>query len=319
MREPCTLITGAAGFAGSHLIDLLPDSTRIVAWHRPGMPTLATPPHVTWQAVELTDPVAVTRALAEATPTHVYHLAGAPNVETSWRNAVPHLQINALGTHYLLEGLRAAGPPCRVLVVSSAQIYQPSDEPIHEDTPIVPASPYGVTKVAQDQLALRAHLDDGLDTVVARAFNHVGPRQEPGYAVPSFARQIARIEAGLDPPVLRVGNLEAWRDVTDVRDVAAAYVALMQNGQSGRAYNVCSGQAWRMSDLLDGLRRFSTVPVALETDPDRLRPNDIPMLRGDASRIRSEIGWAPVIPIEQTLRDTLAWWRERIAEERRPV
>jgi len=258
----------------------------------------------------------VARAVAEASPSHVYHLAGAPNVESSWRSAVPHLQINALGTHHLLEAVRRAGAACRILVVSSAQIYQGGSDPIDESAPIVPMSPYGATKVAQDQLALRAYLDDGLDTVVARAFNHTGPRQEPVYAVPSFARQIARIEAGLDRPVLRVGNLDAKRDLTDVRDVVAAYAALMARGQSGRAYNVCSGQAWRIGDLLDVLRGLSTTDVTLEPDPERMRPNDVPLLQGNATRLRQETGWSPAIPIERTLGDTLDWWRASVRAER---
>jgi len=316
MREHRTLITGAAGFAGSHLIDLLPDTTPIVAWHRPGLSPLDARPHVNWRAVELTDRHEVARAVAEASPSHVYHLAGAPNVESSWHNAVPHLQINALGTHHLLEAIRGVGGAgCRVLVVSSAQIYQGGSDPIDERAPIVPMSPYGATKVAQDQLALRAHRDDGLDTVVARAFNHTGPRQEPNYAVPSFARQIARIESGLERPVLRVGNLDARRDLTDVRDVVAAYMALMARGRSGRAYNVCSGQAWRIGDLLDVLRGLSTAEVMLEPDPDRMRPNDIPLLQGNATRLQKETGWKPVIPIEQTLRDTLDWWRASVRTE----
>jgi len=316
MSKSPTLITGAAGFAGSHLIDVLPATTPIVAWHRPGLPARDVRPNVSWQAVELTDRHAVARAVAEASPSHVYHLAGAPSVETSWRSAVPHLQINALGTHHLLEAVRTLGAVCRVLIVSSGQIYQGGSEPIGEDASIVPSSPYGATKVAQDQLALRAHLDDGLDTVVARPFNHTGPRQEANYAVPSFARQIARIEAGLDRPVLRVGNLDTKRDLTDVRDVVAAYIALMARGRSGHAYNVCSGRAWRIGDLLDTLRGLAQVAVVLEPDPDRLRPNDIPLLQGDATRLRTEIGWSPVIPIEQTLGDTLDWWREIVAAER---
>ncbi|MEO7190577.1 MAG: GDP-mannose 4,6-dehydratase [Vicinamibacterales bacterium] len=306
-----TLVTGANGFAGSHLLDVLGHGPELIAWYRPGT---ALPPgtRIQWQSVELTDAAAVARALREAEPDRIYHLAGAPSVESSWRNAVPHLQTNALGTHHLLEGVRLSGRATRVLVISSAQVYQASDDPIGEDTPLVPTSPYGFTKLGQDQLAARAHRDDGIDALVARPFNHIGPRQTPEFAVSSFARQIARIEAGLAPPELRVGNLEARRDFTDVRDVAAAYVALMNRGRSGGVYNVCSGRAFRMRDLLESLRSLASVEVHIETDPAKLRPSDMPVLQGDASRLARDLGWAPVIPIEQTLEDTLDWWREDV-------
>jgi GDP-4-dehydro-6-deoxy-D-mannose reductase len=148
---------------------------------------------------------------------------------------------------------------------------------------------------------------------VARPFNHIGPRQSPEFAIASFARQIAQIEAGLVPPVLRVGNLEPRRDISDVRDVVRAYVAIMERGRDGLAYNVCSGVARRIGDLLDTLRRLSTAGVAIELDEARLRPNDMPVLHGDATRLREDTGWAPQVPIDQTLQDTLDWWRGEIA------
>src|SRR5690606_30908938 len=172
-----------------------------------------------------------------------------------------------------------------------------------------PSNPYGLSKLAQDQLALRAALEEGFDVVVARPFNHIGPEQLPGFAVSSFARQIARIELGLDPPTLRVGNLEARRDITDVRDVVRAYVRIMESGTPGRAYNVCSGRSWRVRDLLHELLHFSAAEIEVEIDPARFRPNDVPTVQGDGSRIRSELGWTPEIPVERTLLDTLAWWR----------
>jgi GDP-4-dehydro-6-deoxy-D-mannose reductase len=206
--------------------------------------------------------------------------------------------------------------PCRVLVVSSAQVYQRSDEPIDEDTPLVPATPYGLSKLAQDRLAAAAVRDDHLDVVIARPFNHAGPRQSPAFAVASFARQIARIEAGLDPPELRVGNLDARRDLTDVRDVVEAYVRIMEGAPAGRPYNICSGRAWRVGDLLEELRHMSTVRIRVEVDPARLRPQDIPVIQGDASRLQADLGWSPRVPVEQTLHDTLEWWRQEIQNSR---
>jgi GDP-4-dehydro-6-deoxy-D-mannose reductase len=310
-RDNAILVTGAAGFAGSHLLDrLIGSGAPIVGWYRPDMPPPARA-DVQWRGVELTDRASVAAAIAEDTPAQIYHLAGAPSVETSWTNAVPHLRINALGTHHLLEAVRIAGLPCRVLVVTSAQVYETREQALDEDSRLRPSTPYGLTKLAQDELARQAAAE-GIDAIVARPFNHVGPRQTAGFAIASFARQVARLEAGLDASVMRVGNLEPRRDLSDVRDVADAYVRLMAKGVSGREYNVCAGTAHRIGDVLDTLLRLATGSVTRETDAARLRPNDVPVVLGDATRIRSEIGWSPRIPFETTLRDTLDWWRAEV-------
>ncbi len=311
-----TLVTGATGFAGGHLLDRLADRAPVVAWYRPDGREPDPDRHIDWRPVDLLDPVAVAEGLLDAAPSWVFHIAGAPQVDTSWRSVVPHLRTNVLGTHHLLEAVKMAGRPCRVLVVSSAQVYQPSDDPIAEHAPLVPANPYGLSKLAQDRLAARAAGEEGLDVVIARPFNHAGPRQSKAFAVSSFARQIARIEAGLAPPEIRVGNLDARRDLTDVRDVVEAYDSLMSDAPGGRPYNICSGRAWRMGDLLDELTHLSTVRVSVIVDHERLRPRDVPVLQGDATRIRSELGWTPRTPVEQTLADTLEWWRAEIRQGR---
>jgi GDP-4-dehydro-6-deoxy-D-mannose reductase len=312
MATGTTLVTGATGFVGGHMLDRLADRAPLAAWFRPDgrRPDERRP--LDWRAVDLTDRDAIVRALEHDRPARIFHIAGAPQVATSWRNPVPHLRINGLGTHYLLDAVRRAGRPCRVLVVSSAQVYQTSDEPITEDAPLRPSNPYGLSKLAQDQLALRAAAEDGLDVVVARPFNHTGPRQGPGFAVPGFARQIAAIEAGRAPAEIKVGNLDARRDLTDVRDVVDAYDRLMEAAPAGRPYNVCSGRAWRIGDLLEELLHLARVPVRVVIDEARLRPNDVPVLQGDATRIRTELDWAPHIPVEQTLADTLDWWRSEV-------
>lgn len=307
-----TLVTGATGFAGGHLLDRLIDHAPLVAWHRPGgRPADARRP-LDWRPVELLNGDAVTKAIDEARPAHIFHLAGAPQVAASFHNAVLHLQTNVMGTHNLLEAVRRAGRPCRVLVVTSGQIYQPSDEPISEDAPQIPPTPYGFSKLGQDQLALRSWTDDGLDVVIARPFNHAGPGQASAYAVASFARQIARIEAGLDPPELFVGNLDSRRDMTDVRDVVEAYLLLMRSAPAGRPFNICSGRAWRIGDLLEELLHLARVPIKVRIDQNRLRPADATVVQGDASRIRGELGWAPRIRVERMLSDTLEWWRGQI-------
>jgi GDP-4-dehydro-6-deoxy-D-mannose reductase len=312
MTSDPTLVTGATGFVGGHLIDRLAGSTPVVGWHRPDGRTPLQIAGVTWEAVDVLDRARVRAAIEATQPSRVVHLAGAPHVGASWKAVVAHLETNALGTHHLLEAVRALRHPCRVLVVTSAQIYQASDEPIDEGSPRVPSNPYGLSKLAADDLAMRAATEDNLDVVIARPFNHAGPRQSPEYVVSSFARQIARIEADLALPVIQVGNLEARRDLTDVRDVVAAYERLLDAAPTGRPYNICSGRAWRVADLLDELRQLSAVQVRIEIDEERLRPSDVPVIQGDATRIRTELGWSPKLSVEDTLRDTLDWWRGQV-------
>jgi GDP-4-dehydro-6-deoxy-D-mannose reductase len=312
MTDGATIVTGATGFAGRHLLDRLAGVAQLEAWHRPGGRAPDPARHVSWRAVDLTNRASVEAAIRDSRPARVYHLAGAPNVAASWDNAEAHLRINALGTYYLLEAMRAFAPGCRALIVTSAQIYRSSPEPIGEDSALGPSNPYGLSKLAQDDLARRAAAD-GLDVVIARPFNHIGPLQEPGFAVSSFARQIARIERGLESPELRVGNLEAERDITDVRDVVAAYQCVMERAARGRVYNICSGQTRRIRTLLDALLGLSPLQIRVEIDPERFRPNDVPVIRGDFSRIRTELGWSPTIRLEDTLHDTLLWWRARTA------
>lgn len=312
MTITTALITGATGFAGRHLLDALAGTARIVAWQRPGGSPVRDPAHAEWRAVDLTDQDTVMREVERAAPDAIFHLAGAPSVSASWRNCLPHLRVNVLGTHHLLEAVRRAGRPCRLLVVSSAQVYQPAGTALDEDSPLQPPSPYGLSKLGQEQLAFRASLEDGLDVVVARPFNHIGPGQSAEFAVSSFARQIARIEAGLARPALRVGNLGARRDTTDVRDVTAAYVRLVAQGEGGRSYNICTGEAPSMEEMLDVLCAEAAVPLTRELAEERLRPHDVPLILGSGARITTETGWSPVIPLRRSLLDVLDFWRAEV-------
>jgi GDP-4-dehydro-6-deoxy-D-mannose reductase len=219
------------------------------------------------------------------------------------------LRVNVLGTHHVLEGIREAGLNCPVLVTGSALVYRPSTSPLREDDPIGPSDPYGVSKVAQEMLAAGGAR---APVFIVRPFNHAGPRQSPTYATSSFARQIAEIEAGRREPVLWVGNLESRRDITDVRDTVRAYRLVVQHGQPRRPYNVCSGESYRVRDLLDALIGLSGVSIEIKVDPSRLRPSDNPVIAGDRSRIGAEAGWIPEIPIERTLDDLLKYWRREI-------
>jgi GDP-4-dehydro-6-deoxy-D-mannose reductase len=303
------LVTGAAGFAGSHLIDLLAeDSTNLFAWHRPGGRRPSDAATATWQAIDLLDPAAVRRAIASICPTVVYHCAGAAHVGQSWGATEATLRLNVRGTHHLLEALRVAGLDSRVMIPSSAMIYRPAPEALTEDHPLVPPSPYGLSKLAQEILGLRASTGC-VSVTIARAFNHLGPRQDPAFAASGFAKQIAEIEAGRGDPEVVVGNLDARRDTLDVRDTVRAYRTILCHGDPGRAYNVSSGTAIAVGEVLDMLIARARVPVRVRVDPDRFRPNDVPLLLGDSSRLRDELGWKPTVPLSQTLDDLLTYWR----------
>jgi len=304
------LVTGASGFAGGHLLQLLNAPQQVVGWTR-SAPAPELEPLARWEHVDLLDRDSVRRAIDRLRPTHVYHCAGVAHVADLWRDTTRGLEGNVLGTEHLLDALRRAGQPCRVLVTGSAMVYAPSDTPIDEDHALAPASPYALSKLAQEELARRAVREDGLEVIVARAFNHTGARQTPAFAAPSMARQIAMIEAGRVEPVIRVGNLEAHRDLSDVRDVVRAYAALMAAGVSNSVYNVASGTARSIRSLLDSLVARAKVPVRVESDPARMRPSDVRFLAGNFSRLERATGWRPQISFDRMLDDLLNYWREQ--------
>jgi GDP-4-dehydro-6-deoxy-D-mannose reductase len=319
------LITGATGFAGGHLLERLvaqraqraqgAHGSRVHAWaHRGGQTPGPDASAVTWASIDLLDRAAVRGALDLARPTVIYHCAGIADVSASWHAPALVLKVNVLGTHILLEALRELGLRSRVVLVGSALVYRPGDEAIDEDHPIGPTHTYGISKLAQELTAAAS----SLPTLLARPFNHAGPRQSPSYATSAFAQQIADIEAGRRAPVLHVGNLDARRDITDVRDTVRAYQALAESGQPGRPYNVCSGRAYSMRELLDILLSQARARVRVEVDPARLRPSDNPVILGSHARLTADTGWTPIIPIEQTLADLLDYWRRTPAPGANP-
>ncbi|MEW5984880.1 MAG: GDP-mannose 4,6-dehydratase [Acidobacteriota bacterium] len=315
MTRPAVLVTGAAGFAGSHLLDLLhADGARVVAWRRPGIGAEVQQqyPWVEWREVELLDRQDTRAQLAMVAPAFVYHLAGAPHVGESWKATTDTLAVNVLGTHHVLDGIRAAGLQTRVVVPSSSYVYRPSGHALTEEDPIQSTSPYALSKIATELAAEHASRYDGVPVVVARSFNHIGPRQDPTFFAPAVARQIALIEKGRLEPVIKVGNIDAKRDFTDVRDTVRAYKSLVEGGSAGRIYNVCSGVPRTIRSLLDILMAHSTVGLSVEVDPERFRPNDMPIIVGDPTRIRKELGWSPVVPIERSLLDLLEYWRKTV-------
>lgn len=322
---PTVLVTGAAGFVGSHLLDLLEDEARqsaadthaeetnIVAWLRPGTEPLVSGTRVMWLSVEMQDREAVTAALESARPDFIYHLAGVPHVGDSWSHVTETFVGNVLATHHLCDGLRRLQLAPRVLISSTAFVYAPVDRAITESSAVRPNSPYGTSKVAQEMIGKRAWEDDRIPALIARAFNHIGPRQSPSFVASSIAKQIAEIEAGRRPPTLQMGNLDSQRDIMDVRDTVRAYQAMMSSARPGVPYNVCSGKALRIRDLVEALLAGARVPITVEQDAARLRRNDTPLVLGDHAQLTRDTGWAPVIPLETTVTDLLDYWRGRIS------
>jgi GDP-4-dehydro-6-deoxy-D-mannose reductase len=304
------LVTGAAGFAGSHVVEALADYGDTVGWTHHAPPPKDIETLADWQRVDLLNAAEVRDAVARIKPSGVIHCAGAPNVAHSWRDTVTPLSINVLATHHLLDALHRADVRCRVVVPGSATVYALSMSALTEESPLAPSNPYAVSKLAQEQLSLRAAHEDNVEVIVTRSFNHTGPRQSAAFAAPNMARQIAMIEKGLAEPVIKVGNLEAQRDFTDVRDMARAYVMLLKTGVPSNVYNVSSGVARVMRSVLDALAARARVELLIETDPALMRPSDTPMLLGDSTKVRQQTGWHPEIPFEQTLDDLLNFWRD---------
>jgi len=255
--------------------------------------------------------------LAVVRPDRIVHLAGQSSVHQSWIDPGATLRTNVLGIVHLLDAVRRRSLRPDVLVVGSAEEYglvDPSELPLTEDAPLRPSSPYAVSKVAQAALARLYGPAGGMRVVLTRTFHHTGPGRGEAFAESSFARQLAEIEAGRRRPVVQVGNLDAIRDYTDVRDVVRAYWALVERGEPGVVYNVCSGRGRRIRELLDILIAASGAKVDVQVDAERLRPSDVPALIGDPSRLRSATGWEPRIDLERTLSELLEDWRERTAD-----
>jgi GDP-4-dehydro-6-deoxy-D-mannose reductase len=233
-------------------------------------------------------------------------------VAESWHNTFETYQMNVLATHHLLDALSALQLQPRVLVTGSAAVYRPQNHPLTETDPLRPASPYAASKLAQEIRARHAWKDDGIPTLLARSFNHVGPRQEPAYVAPAIARQIALIETGRQEPVVTMGNVDATRDLTDVRDTVRAYVAMMARATPGQVYNVCSGHGVAIRELVAAFTARARCSVRMVQDPSRFRPNDVPLLVGDHTRLTTDTGWTPQIPFEKTVDDLIEYWRRRI-------
>ncbi len=312
-------ITGATGFAGSHLVDrLLADRHQILALVHDSTSHQQLPDDPLVQAIpgDLLKLASLKRVVNESRPDVIFHLAGQAYPALSWQDPALTLAINAGGTANLLEAAVAFGLP-RVVVVSSAEIYGHVTKdmlPLTEATIPEPRHPYGISKLAAGQLAAVYWERYELPVVEARPFNHIGPRQMTGFVVADFASQLAAVKLGQKAPRISVGNLEAQRDFTDVRDVAVAYVNLAQSGRPGETYFICSGKPVPIYDLLTILSELAGVDVEVVFDPARMRPSDTPCLYGSYAKIEEHTGWRPQIPLRQSLEDALNDWIRRFNE-----
>lgn len=310
------VITGATGFAGSHLADHLLDQAGYEVWgvSETGQRPPYLNPRLQLARVDLRIPSAVDDLIAALKPDRLYHLAAQAFVPQSWADPWETLENNIRAQINIIQScLKHNLTGTRLLVVGSNEEYgriQPDELPARETSSLRPDSPYGVSKLAQDFLGQAYFLSHKLPIVRVRPFNHIGPRQNSRFVAPNFARQIVAVERGESEPMVRVGNLDAQRDFTDVRDTVRAYEVALEKGQPGEVYNIASGISQPVRAVLDGLLAHSTVAINVEIDPARLRPSDTPMQRGDAAKLKAATGWEPAIPFDQTLKDILEYERQ---------
>ncbi len=313
------LITGIAGFAGGHLAEtLLEADWEVSGIERHG----ATPDHPVFLEkrvkVEECDILAVRelgRVVQRFQPSAIFHLAGTTHISMAQSNPQLAIETNIKGSLNILDAAAEYAPRSRVVLVSSAEVYGkslPEEMPLTEDHPLQPATIYGLTKLGAEETASYYFRVRGLDTVILRPFNHIGPGQRPNFVTASFALQIARIEKGLQPPVLEVGNLEPARDFTDVRDMVRGYRMAVEQLPSGSVCNICSGQASSIGEILDRLLALSDRKIEVRPSTERMRGTDVPVFRGDYSRFAAVTGWRPRYTLDQTLETILDYWRSRV-------
>ncbi|MBR0085705.1 MAG: GDP-mannose 4,6-dehydratase [Lachnospiraceae bacterium] len=310
------LIIGGAGFVGKYLADFLKNS---------GVET-----YITKMAFEkanikgvgvfdldITEPLSIKKLLNELRPDHIYHLAAQSSVARSWADPSGTIEINVKGCLNLLEAIRSLDYKPRTLLIGSGEEYghiAPSDIPVNEQVPIRPGNIYAATKASQNMLGAIYAEAYHLDVMMVRAFNHIGPGQAPMFVISDFCKQVAEIELGLKENVMKVGNLEAKRDFTDVRDVVRAYTLIMRKGEPGETYNVGSGKARSIRSILDTILSYADKKIKVETDPARMRPSDMPIIEADTTKLRDATDWHPVYDINETIKETLDYWRSVLSQ-----
>ena len=313
------LVTGITGFAGSHLAELLlKEGVQVYGiqrWRSKTENIEHITAQITFEEADLLDAHSLYSVIDKIKPDYIFHLAAQSFVQSSWASPTQTLEVNIIGTAHLFEAVRKTGLPIAIQIACSSEEYGkvlPNEVPIKETNPLRPLSPYAVSKLAMDYLGYQYHESYGMRIIRTRGFNHTGPRRGEVFAESSFAKQIAEIEAGRREPVVFVGNLEAQRDYTDVRDMVKAYYLAVEKCESGEVYNIATGKAWRIRAVLDLLISMSKVKGEVKQDPSRMRPSDVEILIGDNSKFIAKTGWKPEIPFEKTMEDLLNYWRGRI-------
>lgn len=314
------LITGITGFVGSHLAEYLLSRGDVEVYGTYRWRSRTENIHqirgqINLVECELRDSISVNRAIHEVKPDCIFHLAAQSFVPTSWVAPADTFHTNVIAQANLFEAVRAVGIDPKIQIACSSEEYglvHPNEVPIKEENPLRPLSPYAVSKVGQDYMGYQYHMSYGLKVVRTRAFNHTGPRRGDVFVTSNFAKQVVEIEAGLADPVIHVGNLEAKRDFTDVRDVVKAYWLAVEKGVPGEVYNIASNKAYSIQEVLDLLLAMVKLKIKVVTDPGRMRPSDVPILLGDSAKFQKQTGWRPEIPFKKTLEDLLNYWRQRV-------
>ena len=317
------LITGVSGFAGSHLADYLISHTDLEVWGTDISGNDRNIAHIREDldvvVGDMSQPDVASDILTRAQPDYVFHLAAQAFVPASWRDPWQTIANNIRAQLNMLQALVKSGDRPRMLIVGSADEYgmiTPDELPITEAAPLRPYSPYAVSKIAQDMLGYQYFASHDLPIVRVRPFNHIGARQSSAFVTSDFAKQIAEIEAGSQEPKLQVGNLEAKRDFTDVRDIVRAYHLALEYGEAGEVYNLGAEQAYSIREVLDMLLAVSQVEIEVVPDPARLRPSDVPVVVSDCGKFRQQTGWRATVALRESLLEVLNYWRERIKEDR---
>lgn len=314
------LVTGAGGFVGTHLTrhleQALPDAYIYGTVRH--LPKFTQEVRTSYQKVDLLNLAEVRELIEHIQPDAIYHLAAQAFVPRSFENPWETIENNVRGQLHLFEACLSMKTLPRILITSSAQIFgviNPDELPLTEKAAAKPSSPYSVSKIAQEMLGLQYFMSHHIPVMIARPFNHVGPGQTERFAIPAFGIQIARIEAGLQEPIIRVGNLESRRDYTDVRDIVRAYQLIIEKGIPGQTYNIASGVARSMSEILEMMLRLTDKKITIHVDENRLRPIDIPVIEGDYSLLRETTGWQPRISLQESLQAVLDDCRARVSAE----
>jgi len=313
------LITGITGFVGSHMAELLLSKGfkvhGLCRWRSrtENIDHIKTKIHLV--EGDLLDAHSLQQLMMDVRPTHIFHLAAQSFVPASWTSPAVTLEINVVGSCNLFEAVRAAQLSPVIQIACSSEEYglvKPNEVPIKETNPLRPLSPYGVSKIAMDYLGYQYFKSYNMKIIRTRGFNHTGPRRGDVFAESTFAKQIAEVEKGKKEPVIYVGNLEAKRDYTDVRDMVRGYFLAVEKGEPGEVYNISSGKARKIDEVLQTLLSFSRVKVEIRQDPAMMRPSDVPILIGDSNKFRKRTGWKNTVTFEQTMEDLLNYWREKV-------